>query len=232
MLASGKSDIEKIDASITELFTLTPTEAEASFETAISSSNDALRGPNAAVSKAIPVLRDTLTQGIASIQSIERWISLNIPIMEDGNNFGVSIQMTVNESIKKKRECWTKKLDDIPSYYSSRADAVDKLGLPKITKSETKTESKSESTGGKDGDESKTSTSVVKEEKSDAGFLQNNYYRMKHLVSVDVQFYATARMTMVDFLNDYITILDAIEKNKEKLSKPKGSNERGYGGWN
>jgi len=147
MLGSVKSDIEKIDASIAELFTLSLSEAEASFETEISSSNDAIRGPNATISKAIPVLRDTLTQGVANIQSIERWISLNIPIMEDGNNFGVSIQMTINESIKKKRECWTKKLDDIPSYFSSRADAVDKLGLPKVTKSETTTNTKSESTG-------------------------------------------------------------------------------------
>merc|ERR1712192_32009 len=182
-----------------------------------------LRGANSSIAKTIPVLRDTLIQGISNIQAIERWIGLNIPIMEDGNNFGVSIQMTINESL-------TKKLDDIPSYYSSRADAIDKLGLPKTTKSETKTETKSDSTGGKDGDESKASTTVVKEEKSDEWFLQSNYFRLKHLVSIDVQFYASARMTMVDFLTDYITILDAVEKNKEKLSAPKGSNERGYGG--
>jgi len=230
MLSAGKNDIEKIESSITELFPISePSKAEEAFEKELS--ND-LRGANSSIAKTIPVLRDTLIQGISNIQAIERWIGLNIPIMEDGNNFGVSIQMTINESLKKKRECWTKKLDDIPSYYSSRADAIDKLGLPKTTKSETKTETKSDSTGGKDGDESKASTTVVKEEKSDEGFLQSNYFRLKHLVSIDVQFYASARMTMVDFLTDYITILDAVEKNKEKLSAPKGSNERGYGGWN
>lgn len=230
MLSSGKSDIEKIESSITELFPISESsKAEEAFQKELSSD---LRGANSSVAKTIPVLRDTLLQGISNIQAIERWISLNIPIMEDGNNFGVSIQMTINESMKKKRECWTKKLDDIPSYYSARADAIDKLGLPKTTKSETKTETKSDSTGGKDGDESKTSTTVVKEEKNDEGFLQSNYFRLKHLVSIDVQFYVSARMTMIDFLNDYIIILDAVEKNKEKLTAPKGSNERGYGGWN
>jgi len=229
LLSSGANDIDKIELSITELFPISEwTKAEEAFEKELSNE---LRGANSTVAKTIPVLHDTLIQGISNVLAIERWISMNIPIMEDGNNFGVGIQMTINEAMKKKRECWTKKLDAIPSYYSSRADAVDKLGLPKATKSESKTETKSDSTGGKDGDQSTTSTTIVKKEENDEGFLQSNHFRLKHLVSIDVQFYASARLTMIDFLNDYMTILDALEKNKEKLTAPKGS-ERGYGGWN
>jgi len=231
LLASGKSDVEKIEASIAELypFLYELTKVEDVFEKELS--ND-LRGANSALAKSIPIYRNTISQGIANILTLERWLTLHIPVMEDGNNFGVSIQMTVNESMKKKREAWAKRLEDIPTYYSTRAEAVDKLGLPKSTKSETKTQTTTESKGGKDGDESKSNTTVVCEEKNDAGWLQSNYFRMKHLVSIDVQFYASSYISMIDFLNDYISILDAVEKNKEKLTSPKGSNDTRYGGWN
>jgi len=231
ILASGKSDVEKIEASIAELFPYSSDllKVEDVFEKELP--ND-VRGANSTLAKSIPIYRKTIAKGIANIQTMERWLCLHIPVMEDGNNFGVSIQMTINESMKKRREAWVKKLDDIPAYYSSRAEALDKLGLPKTTKSETKTQTSTESKGGKDGDETKSSTTVVSEEKNDAGLLHSNYFRMMHLISIDVQCYASLYMNMVDFLNDYISILDAVEKNKEKLTSPKGSNERGYGGWN
>jgi len=232
ILTTGKSDIEKIEASIVELFPFASHElskAEESFEKELSTD---LRGANSSLTKSIPVVRDTIAQGITNIQTLERWLSLHIPLMEDGNNFGVSIQLTISESIKKRREAWSKMLEATPTYYSSRAEAVDKLGLSKTTKSETKTQTSTEAKGGKDGDENKSSTTVVSVEGSDAGLIQSNYFRMKHLVSIDIQFYSSSRMNMVDFLNDYMTILDAVEKNLEKLSAPKGANERGYGGWN
>merc|ERR1712087_219071 len=110
--------------------------------------------------------------------------------------------------MKKRREAWIKKLDDIPSYYSSRADAIDKLGLPKATKSETKTQTSTESIGGKDGDEKKSSTTIVSEEKNDAGAMdQTKYFRTMHLISIDVQCYTSLYMNSIDFLNDYISIL-------------------------
>merc|ERR1719232_2091551 len=135
-----------------------------------------LRDANSTLAKSIPIYRNTIAKGIANIQTMERWLCLHIPIMEDGNNFGVSIQMTINESLKKRREAWVKKLDDIPAYYSSRAEALDKLGLPKTTKSETKTQTSNESKGGKDGDEKKSSTTIVSEEKNDAGAMDQTKY--------------------------------------------------------
>eukprot|EP00957_Ditylum_brightwellii_P077773 5910102-Ditylum_brightwellii.AAC.1 len=80
--------------------------------------------------------------------------------MEDGNNFGVTVQMTISKFLKETRDEWSKLLEEFPKYYSTRADAVDKLGLSKTSSSETKTESKSKSTGGEKGDEEKTSNSV------------------------------------------------------------------------
>lgn len=149
--------------------------------------------------------------------------------MEDGNNFGVTVQMTVAKFLKETREELTKKLESIPSYYSSRADAVDKLGLPKTSSSQTKTESKTDSTGGKDGDESKTSTTVTKEEKESNG-SKMDVHRSKAVLAIDVQCYASLFATINLLLTDYVTVLDNVEKNEEKLKAPKGSGGSGFGG--
>ena len=188
-----------------------------------------LDAANTLLSSTIPATRDLLSLAISNIQTFERFIALHIPKMEDGNNFGVTVQMTVAKFLKETREELTKKLESIPSYYSSRADAVDKLGLPKTSSSQTKTESKTDSTGGKDGDESKTSTTVTKEEKESNG-SKTDVHRSKAVLAIDVQCYASLFATINLLLTDYVTVLDNVEKNEEKLKAPKGSGGSGFGG--
>lgn len=151
--------------------------------------------------------------------------------MEDGNNFGVTVQMTISKALKEVKESLVKKMDFIPSFYSSRADLIDKFGLSKSTISETKTVSKSDVKGGKDGDESKESETKVIEEKSVASALDLESKlnsRFMALVKLDVNCYVSARMGMVECRDSLLMILDNVEKNMEKLSSPKGSG--GYGG--
>ena len=150
-----------------------------------------------------------------------------MPKMEDGNNFGVTVQMTVSKALQEARESMTKKLDAIPSYYSSRADAVDKLGLIKGTVSKTETKSVSEATGGKDGDEKKTSQTSVEEVKTVGNDAEKSgaaiKLRLLHIASLDVQCYSNIRNGLLDSMNTYLMIVDNVEKNKEKLTEPKGS---------
>lgn len=151
--------------------------------------------------------------------------------MEDGNNFGVTVQMTVGKALKEVKESLVKKMEFVPSFYSSRADLIDKFGLTKNVVSTTKTVSKSSSKGGKDGDESKESTTEVTEEKSAGNVLDVEsklYARFLALVKADVNCYVAARIGLVECRDSLLMILDNVEKNMEKLSSPKGSG--GYGG--
>jgi len=149
--------------------------------------------------------------------------------MEDGNNFGVTVQMTVAKFLKETREELSKKLESIPAYFSSRADAVDKLGLPKTSSSNTKVETSTESKGGKDGDETKSSVTTTKEEKESNG-AKTDAHRTKAVLAIDVQCYADLFATINLLLTDYVTVLDNIEKNEDKLKAPKGSGGSGFGG--
>ena len=123
--------------------------------------------------------------------------------------------------------CFQKKLEALPTYLSSRAEAVEKLGLPKSVTSETKTMSKTEATGGKEGDEKKSSVVLVTEEKNtDETKKGSTNHRMKHLISLDVQLYSNLRTGFMECMNAHLTIIDQMEKNKEKLLTPKGTEGR------
>jgi len=152
--------------------------------------------------------------------------------MEDGNNFGVTVQMTISKALKEVKDSLVKKMDTVPAYYSSRADLVDKFGLSKTVVSETKTTSKSNVKGGKEGDESKESNTIVSEEKSTGNAvvdLDNKFYtRFMALVKADVNFYLNARIGMIECKDSLLMILDNVEKNMEKLKSPKG--DSGYRG--
>ena len=152
------------------------------------------------------------------------------PPNQDGNNFGVTVQMMMSKLLKEEREKMEKSLADSSKYYSSRADAIDKFThLKKTSKSETKSSSKSSATGGKDGDESKESSSSSTEEKTTHGDGEMNLHRARALAALDSQAYMDLSVAMQTMMDSYVCILDNLEKNWEKLENPRGKNYGGYG---
>ncbi|KAN0041677.1 hypothetical protein ACTFIV_004223 [Dictyostelium citrinum] len=58
---------------------------------------------------------------------IRGWISLNIPRIEDGNNFGVDVQEDIITQVTKLEEVYTALLDGSENYFASRASLVKKI---------------------------------------------------------------------------------------------------------
>lgn len=196
--------------------------AEEAFESELTVSG--LDASNSTIAKIAVMTRDLLYDVITNIQTCERFIALHVPPMEDGNNFGVSVQQVVSKELKERREAFEKRLGSIAEFYDKRAGAVEKLNLPKVTATETKVTDKSDSKGGKDGDQSTESVKVsTKEETTQTGYKKENYYRLKHLVALDVQFYAEMKSLCITIYDSYALILDNMEKNKDKLTAPKGT---------
>jgi len=211
------SNVLKIHFSTTKL-----SEVRATYESAI-----ALQpyGKNTSLAPAIESYQDLISDTIDQIQTLDRYIMLHTPQMEDGNNFGVTVQMMVSKALTDSREKLTNMLNTISTYYSTRADAVDKLGLQKSSVSTTKTTSDSEAKGGKDGDEKKSSSSTVSEEKTvgTSGVTPEMVLRLLHVASLDVQCYSNLRTGLIECRDIYLMILDNVEKNKSKLASPKGT---------
>ena len=140
--------------------------------------------------------------------------------MEDGNNFGVTVQMTVAKALQDTRESLVKKMDSLKTYYSARADAMDKLSLEKKTSTISSTTSKTESTK---EDEKKESTSSSTDEKTVSVEDKGYPFKLMALVALDVNTFVSAKSGLVECFNDFLMVMDNIEKNKEKLTSPKGS---------
>lgn len=89
-----------------------------------------------------------MTQALNVLLALKRWVRVQVPKIEDGNNFGVSVQLDTVKVIDQLAAPITKALDDLPSYFEKRAAAWDKISVKtsKETKSSTST---SKETGGK-----------------------------------------------------------------------------------
>lgn len=229
LLSSAPSTIASIDEILTTHFASSnTTELQSQFITFLEPNPEA---PNTNLQNATDAYVNTLSNAISIILTIERFITLHIPQMEDGNNFGVTVQMTVGKALKEVKESLVKKLDAVPTFYSTRADLIDKFGLTKNVVSTTKTMTKSDVKGGKDGDESKQSSTEVTEEKSTGNVLDVKSklcHRFIALVKADVNCYVSAKTGLIECRDSLLMILDNVEKNIDKLTSPKGNG--GYGG--
>jgi len=73
------------------------------------------------------LLKKELLELIEMINTVKLWIQLNIPRIEDGNNFGVSIQEeTVNE-LTRAEDSGFAVLESMTKYYVTRAKLVSKV---------------------------------------------------------------------------------------------------------
>jgi len=226
-----KSGITTLDALTSSLVAMPYKghDAVSKAESAFCKSGD-VEKENEVVDAAYKIARDALCMGSENIRVLERFVGLHIPQMEDGNNFGVGVQMTFAKLLKDEREKMEKSLGESSKYYSSRAETIDKFShLPKTSTTESKTSTKLNATGGKDGDEQKESSSSSSEEKistNDRGKV--NIHRVKALAALDAQMYVDLVSGLHTMLDGYVIILDNLAKNWDKLENPRG---KGYGGY-
>ena len=230
-MQNGVSTLQQLETLLQTHFphTRTLSQVQTAFEDDIA--KEGIECGNAHLATAIPLTRDAICTCIANVQALEGWILLALPAMEDGGNFGVSVQMGVLKIMEEAREAWAKAMDEVVKYYDARANALEKLGIEKSTSTTTTTKTQMESTGGKEGveeEEKKLTTTTVQETKTSGVTPETpltvlwGYHRVRHVISLDVQMYAMLQMSLRQVLNLYASVLDSVEKNYAKLAFPKG----------
>jgi len=81
----------------------------------------------------IALLKVEVLQLIEMINTVKIWIQLNIPRIEDGNNFGVSIQEETVSELSRAEESGFSLLDSITKYFVTRAKLTSKtVKFPQI----------------------------------------------------------------------------------------------------
>jgi hypothetical protein len=150
---------------------------------------------------------------------------LSIPKMEDGNNFGVTIQLQALKHISDAQEKLQKQLEELIKYSASRADAVEKCKLPSAssTTTTTKTDANSSGTDKDKGETATTSSSQTVEQKKveSSTTATDLVFRQDAVVAVDLLYYIKAKNLFSLALTSLMSTLDFVEKNREKIEAPK-----------
>lgn len=190
---------------------------------------------NEACSKTVSVTLDAVDSVLEQMATIEQYINLTIPKIEDGNNFGVTVQLAAIKVIQDAREKMEKVVGELHQYPSTRADALEKLKLlsKASTKSTTITVAESKGTDKEKGEIAVTSNSQNTETKlvESSNEIPEAKLRKEAITAVDVRFFTKAKAAYQLTLTSFLTIVDFMDKNKIKIGKPKGeSGTRGYTG--
>ena len=215
MLEDGVSKLDSLEAAFCGCFTYPSLSAASADFGAM----DVSAVSNEKVSKAVSTTLDAIASMAEDGRILETFLHLHIPKMEDGNNFGVSVQLASLKQLSELAEASTKGIDELSGYANARAEALDKLKLPSASISVTKSTSLT-TTDGKLEDKKMES----KEEKSttneSAGIGYNS--RVAALVAVDTLYYSKAERAFHSVMTMYMACLDFMDKNKDKIEKPKG----------
>lgn len=115
------------------------------------------------------------------LNTVSMWVQLQIPKIEDGNNFGVAVQEKVFELLTNTRTKIEAFQTQISKYHSERGDAVAKA-------------SKQNHVG--------------------------DYRQLVH--ELDRYQYCELRLAVLDIRNTYAVLFDIINKNYDKIKKPRG----------
>ncbi|OWZ14487.1 Proteasome activator subunit 1 [Phytophthora megakarya] len=180
-------------------------------------------GSNGEVQALLAVVGDEVAQLMSALQLLQLWIQLQVPKVEDGNNFGVEVQKYAYVHLKEALEKWQKTWDSVADYSSARATTVEKLNAKASSETSTTTTVTS-SKGGKDGDEEKSVTAKV-EKQSNTG-NQAPEDAVAAVVELDIKWYFNLARALEGVRDQYAVTEDIITKNKEKIELPRGKNDR------
>ncbi|XP_039248950.1 proteasome activator complex subunit 3-like [Styela clava] len=82
---------------------------------------------NKHISKIIDVLKPEVRELIESCNTVKTWVQLQIPEIQDGNNFGVEVQEEILEEVRKVEDDCNTFLKTISVYHLTRAEMVSKF---------------------------------------------------------------------------------------------------------
>ena len=155
---------------------------------------------------------------VLDLRKIERFITLHVPKVEDGNNFGVAIQLEVAKLVKETGKECKGLLDALPAYHKDRAALLEKVVARTTTETSEATSSSTDKEDAKSTAKSgKSSSSTTKT--SSAKPLPD---AVAAVAQLDVQ-HRFALIFLLEVVRDaYIAVGDCLEKNKGKLVAPRG----------
>mmetsp|Transcript_43947 Transcript_43947/g.70328 ORF Transcript_43947/g.70328 Transcript_43947/m.70328 type:complete len:227 (+) Transcript_43947:196-876(+) len=83
--------------------------------------------PNKDIGDIMRIITTKLTEGVELLGLVKTWVQLNIPKIEDGNNFGVGVQEECLSELSRVEDAGYTQLDSISNYFQTRATWAHKM---------------------------------------------------------------------------------------------------------
>lgn len=139
------------------------------------------------------------------------WVSFMIPKIEDGNNFGVSIQEDTLAEIQSVESEAAAFFDQISRYYVSRAKLISKVVLSSLTVL--------------------FQLDMLVQKKAYSRFIIFQVAKYPHIEDyrrsvqeMDEKEYLSLWLVLCEVRNRYSTLHDIVTKNIDKIKKPRSTN--------
>jgi hypothetical protein len=176
---------------------------------------------NEKVGRAVTVTLDQVSSQTSLLSKLDLFITLHIPTIEDGGNFGVGVQLDLVKKLGEMKETANKSIEALLGYESARAEALGKFNLPSSTINVTSKSKSAATTDGKREEKDAESS----EEKQTRSVSTGTAYesRVAAVVAVDTLYYSKASGALSQTIISLIGVMDFIDKNKGKLTEPKGT---------
>merc|ERR1712166_34397 len=181
-------------------------------------------GVNVTLSKLTNVVRDELATLVDALRQLEVWVSLLIPGVADGNNFGVEVQEMVVKMIKERKEAVKALVEGLNKYSSERGDLWGESVFPVSTKKSASKGAKKSAGGEKDTSETTESEDVA------TSYPMVCSDAVVAIAGHDTQHYFHLRSTVQEVWKTYAIVYDQLTKNLEKIQDPRGEAGGGGGG--
>ena len=180
------------------------------------------KAANATVTEALSYVRSEAAACVMNLRKVERFIVLHVPKVEDGNNFGVAIQMEVMKMVTEQGKTCKGLMDKLPDYHKERSAAMKEVA-PKTSTDVTEAKTSSDDDETKGGEATKTSKSgTSKNSTTKTTSSPALPDALAHVVAIDVHWYFSLLFLLEVVRDSYIAVGDCLEKNKLKLTQPKG----------
>ena len=174
---------------------------------------------NALLEASMSKTLDALNDMTAALVVLEEYVTLNIPQMEDGNNFGVTVQLSAQQHLTQIQDDLVKDMEELLKYKATRADALEKCKLPSkaTTVSTTMSESESKGKTTKEGDQESRDNKSSKESKTtETGQTESPdvVLRAEAVQAVDVMYYGRAKAALRYGLIGFMNVLNFFDLSK------------------
>jgi Proteasome activator pa28 beta subunit len=185
LLNRSVANLQALQALYVELFPYAKlSDSQVDFKAVAASAN------NEKVNKALDSTLNQLDATNQTARTLEYFIMLHIPKIEDGGNFGVGVQLDLVKKLSEMQDSMKSAIEDLLGYQSARAEALGKLNLPSTSTTVTKS-SGATTTDGK----TEEKTSEITENKESTSLAAGPMYesRLAAVAAVDTLYYSKAK---------------------------------------